>query len=164
MAVDYAPLLDELFNHSVTLEDGTHVDGWLPDHGPAALHEAKDATGHEHKGEGPGGGQFTKGSGGGGATKGGSKGKKDDKPAEKAQAGTKQDKPKTNNKVEGSVRAGSVVEPARTEPSPLSEKAARAKAAHHMVDKAIQRYAEEHNEPKFASAVKGQSYPNGEAF
>lgn len=44
-----------------------------------------------------------------------------------------------------------------------SEKALRAKAAHVMVDKVIQRYSEEHNEPKFAKAMGGVSFPNGEA-
>jgi hypothetical protein len=43
-----------------------------------------------------------------------------------------------------------------------SEKALRAKAAHVLVDKDIQRYAEEHNEPKFAAAVGGKSFPDGE--
>lgn len=42
-------------------------------------------------------------------------------------------------------------------------KAARAKAAHKMVDKTIQRYAEEHNEPAFAKAMGGTSFPDGEA-
>jgi hypothetical protein len=46
----------------------------------------------------------------------------------------------------------------------MSVKALRAKAAHHMVDKTIQRYAEEHNEPKFAKAVGGVSFPNSEAI
>lgn len=44
----------------------------------------------------------------------------------------------------------------------LSEKAKRAKAAHKMVDKAIQRYAEEFNEPRFAKVVKGISHPDSE--
>ena len=43
-----------------------------------------------------------------------------------------------------------------------SEKAKRAIAAHVMVDKRIQRYAEEHNEPAFAKAVGGVSFPDGE--
>lgn len=46
----------------------------------------------------------------------------------------------------------------------MSEKALRAKAAHHMIDKTVQRYAEEHNEPKFAKKIGGESYPDGEAF
>lgn len=43
-----------------------------------------------------------------------------------------------------------------------SAKAARAKAAHHLVDKTIQRYAEEHNEPAFAKAVGGLSFKDNE--
>ncbi len=41
-------------------------------------------------------------------------------------------------------------------------RAERAKAAHVMVDKTIQRYAEEHNEPRFAEAVGGESYRDSE--
>lgn len=44
-----------------------------------------------------------------------------------------------------------------------SEKALRAIKAHVMVDKMIQRYAEEHNEPAFAKAMGGVSFPDGEA-
>lgn len=47
------------------------------------------------------------------------------------------------------------------EPRP-SAKAERAKQAHVLVDKYIQRYAEEHNEKRFASVVKGRSLPDGE--
>lgn len=43
-----------------------------------------------------------------------------------------------------------------------SEKAARAKAAHKLVDKSIQRYAEEHNEPRFAKVLSGKSLPDSE--
>lgn len=43
-----------------------------------------------------------------------------------------------------------------------SERAARAKAAHKLVDARIQRYAEEHNEPRFAKAMGGVSFPDGE--
>lgn len=43
-----------------------------------------------------------------------------------------------------------------------SEKAERAKAAHVMVDKDIQRYAEEHNEPWIAKKLRGLSLPDGE--
>jgi hypothetical protein len=43
-----------------------------------------------------------------------------------------------------------------------SEKALRAKAAHHLIDKSVQRYAEEHNEPRFAKAMGGVSFPDGE--
>jgi hypothetical protein len=45
----------------------------------------------------------------------------------------------------------------------LSEKARIAKASHKLVDKDIQRYAEEHNEPKFAKAIGGLSFKDNEA-
>jgi hypothetical protein len=41
-------------------------------------------------------------------------------------------------------------------------KAARAKASHVMVDKSIQRYAEEYNEPRFAKVIGGRSFPDSE--
>jgi hypothetical protein len=44
----------------------------------------------------------------------------------------------------------------------LSEKAQRAKAAHHMVDKDIQRYAEDHNEPAFAKSLGGIAFKDNE--
>lgn len=48
------------------------------------LRMARDAAGHEHKGKGPGGGQFTKGSGGGGGPQPGEKpGKQSAKPEQK---------------------------------------------------------------------------------
>ncbi len=43
-----------------------------------------------------------------------------------------------------------------------SEKSKRAKAAHKMVDKRVQRYAEEYNEPRFAKLVGGVSHPDSE--
>lgn len=43
-----------------------------------------------------------------------------------------------------------------------SEKAARALASAKRVDKNIQRYAEEFNEPRFAKLVGGKSYPDSE--
>lgn len=43
-----------------------------------------------------------------------------------------------------------------------SEKAARAKAAHVLVDASVQRYAEEYNEPRFAKAMGGVSFPDSE--
>jgi HK97 family phage portal protein len=43
-----------------------------------------------------------------------------------------------------------------------SAKAERAKKAHKMVDKSIQRYAEERNEPRMAKALGGVSLPDGE--
>lgn len=46
--------------------------------------------------------------------------------------------------------------------SGLSEKAKRAKAAHVLIDRRIQRYAEEHNEPKFAALISGTSLPDNE--
>jgi GNAT superfamily N-acetyltransferase len=42
------------------------------------------------------------------------------------------------------------------------ERCRRAKAAHVMVDKTIQRYAEEHNEPRAAKKLGGISFPNSE--
>lgn len=45
---------------------------------------------------------------------------------------------------------------------PQSDKAKRAKANHKMVDKVIQRYSEETNEPRFAKAIGGKSFPDSE--
>ncbi len=73
-----------------------HAPERFPDHprrGKAAwvqFREAKDAGGHEHKGAGPGGGQFTGGSGGGGS---GSGGGKTAAPAEKADPGSRPSPP-----------------------------------------------------------------------
>lgn len=52
-----------------------------------------------------------------------------------------------------------------TQKTPKSErtKSEIAKAAHVMVDRTIQRYAEEHNEPAFAKAMGGVSFPDSEA-
>lgn len=50
----------------------------------------------------------------------------------------------------------------KTQHPELSEKAQRAKDNHVMVDKTIQRYAEEHNEPAVAKALGGVSFPDGE--
>jgi len=52
--------------------------------------------------------------------------------------------------------------PNKTAVPALSEKSQRAKAAHVMVDKHIQRYAEEHNEPRMAKSLGGVSFPDGE--
>lgn len=41
-------------------------------------------------------------------------------------------------------------------------KSERARRAHHMVDKNIQRYAEEHNEPAFARSIGGASFRDNE--
>ncbi len=43
-----------------------------------------------------------------------------------------------------------------------SEKAARAKACAVRVDKTVQRYAEEYNEPRFAKMIGGASFPDSE--
>jgi hypothetical protein len=51
---------------------------------------------------------------------------------------------------------------ARTRTPHLSEKAKRAKAAHVMVDKEIQRYCEQHNEGQIAKALGGVSFPDSE--
>lgn len=69
----------------------------------------------------------------------------------------------------GDDRPGSGAD-ARRRPTPRaavpekvpSARAARARAAHKLVDRTIQRYAEEHNEPAFARAVGGVSFPDGE--
>lgn len=45
---------------------------------------------------------------------------------------------------------------------PKQSKAEIAKASHVMVDRRIQRYAEEHNEPKFAKALGGFSFKDNE--
>lgn len=47
------------------------------------------------------------------------------------------------------------------EPQP-SDKAARAKASHKLVNKDIQRYAEEYNEPRLAKVLGGVSHPDSE--
>lgn len=52
--------------------------------------------------------------------------------------------------------------PTKSKPKPMSEKAKRAKAAHVMVDKNVQRYAEEHSEPRMAKLLGGASFPNSE--
>lgn len=50
----------------------------------------------------------------------------------------------------------------RTPAPECDDRCKRAKAAHVMVDKGIQRYAEEHNEPRVAKALGGISFPDGE--
>jgi len=100
---------------------------------------AEDAEGHEHKGKGEGGGQFTKkGSGG---------------------SGTKEAKAKKTGKTEPAKPAAKAAKVPEQVPS---EKAARAKLAHKLVNKDIQRYAEEYNEPRFAKVVQGISHPDSE--
>lgn len=98
--------------------------------------------------------------GGGPATKA-KKGRKE-KPAKKdeqpvAKVASAKEKPPRKRKV-----ASKSVKPP-PEPAP-SAKAARAKASAVRVDKVIQRYAEEHNEPRFAKVVGGQSLPDSEAY
>ncbi len=94
----------------------------------------------EHKGKGKGGGQFvSKGKGG------------DSEPAVKEKAPRKEGE-KPNNKVDGK---------APPEEAPTA-KALRAKASAVRVDASVQRYAEEHNEPRFARVVGGKSHPDSE--
>lgn len=50
----------------------------------------------------------------------------------------------------------------RTQVPTCDDRCQRAKVAHVMVDKGIQRYAEEHNEPRVAKALGGVSFPDGE--
>jgi hypothetical protein len=95
---------------------------------------SEDAQGHEHKGKGKGGGQFVK------KGAGGSSGDGDNK---------------TKNKPKES-------KPSRVPQKQMSEKALRAQASATRVDKEIQRYAEEHNEPAFAKAVGGLSFKDNE--
>lgn len=52
--------------------------------------------------------------------------------------------------------------PQRTPAPDCDDRCQRAKATHVMVDKGIQRYAEEHNEPRVAEALGGVSFPDGE--
>jgi hypothetical protein len=60
-----------------------------------------------------------------------------------------------------------ILKPTKTktapEQKPRSEKAERAAASAHRIDSKVQRYAEEHNEPRFAKAVGGVSFPDSEA-
>lgn len=60
------PIIPDIFGERVELPGGGHADAISPARaaGDDAVAESKDATGHDHKGKGPGGGQFT-GSGGG---------------------------------------------------------------------------------------------------
>lgn len=64
--------------------------------------------------------------------------------------------------IKRAVKATAKGAATRTPPPQLSAKATRAKVAHKMVDKHIQRYAEEHNEPRFAKAMAGVSFPDSE--
>lgn len=67
----------------------------------------------------------------------------------------------SSNGASGGARSRPTAKPRVPEPKP-SAKAARAKAAHVLVNAKIQRYAEEHNEPRFARAVGGVSFPDSE--
>lgn len=95
---------------------------------------------------GPGGGVDPTCSIGAKGTKGAKGAAKTAKPARAAK--TKLDAPAADGK--------------RTAPPELSEKAQRAKANHKLVDKTIQRYAEEGNEPKAAKTLGGLSFKNNE--
>lgn len=64
-------------------------------------------------------------------------------------------------KSAGKVRVAKKPQPAPAEAKP-NAKAERAKLAHVMVDKTIQRYAEEKNEPRFAKMIGGISLPDSE--
>lgn len=57
---------------------------------------------------------------------------------------------------------GQPAKASRTPAKPMSEKALRAQASATRVDSSIQRYAEEHNEPRFAKAVGGLSFKDNE--
>ena len=67
--------------------------------------------------------------------------------------------PKTGEEVEHPKRQA---KPSRVPQQKPSEKALRAKASHTLVDKDIQRYAEERNEPAFAKSVGGLSFKDNE--
>src|ERR1700733_1213896 len=71
-------------------------------------------------------------------------------------ARAKAEKPGRTNPAKPAAKAAKVPEQV------LSEKAARAKLAHKLVNKDIQRYAEEYNEPRFAKVVQGISHPDSE--
>ena len=109
--------------------------------GVQAMGFAEDAHGHEHAPAGESdGGQFV-GKGGGSGSK-------------------KKEKP-DKGKAASTSKLASPTKPTIPEQQP-SEKAARAKLAHKLVNKDIQRYAEEYNEPRFAKVVGGVSHPDSE--
>jgi hypothetical protein len=72
-------------------------------------------------------------------------------PSQKKPAG------KVENKKPAESTAGKIVEA-----KPMSEKAKRAKASYVLIDRKIQRYAEEYNEARLAKVLVGVSFPNGE--
>jgi hypothetical protein len=72
-----------------------------------------------------------------------------------------------SQKVNAKPKTKKVVKVSQTPVPPppqkqMSDRAARAKAAHKMVDEKIQRYAEEYNEPRLARSLGGESFPDGE--
>lgn len=126
-------------------EEATRMLEWavqLNGHGPLMLKafrdsivfKSTDASGHEHKDKGPGGGQFTSGG--------------DSGDSKQNRNGTK---PTTDRERKG-----------KPPQKKMSEKALRAQASATRVDASIQRYCEEHNEPKFAKAVGGLSFKDNE--
>lgn len=95
--------------------------------------ESKDAAGHQHKGTGAGGGQFTSGDSG---------------------AAT----PKTNPKA---APAGATKAP-RTQPDPPPERFAKSASGRNLIDANVQRWAEGTNEPEVAKHVGGKALPDNE--
>lgn len=84
-------------------------------------------------------------------------------PAEVMAKATSEEKSALEGKTSGQQeKSKDKIQPKVKEQEP-SEKAKRAMAAHKMVDATIQRYAEEHNEPAFAKAVGGVSFPDSES-
>ena len=81
-----------------------------------------------------------------------------DEPAEAGKTGKGPSRSANNKGSPATKKAG----PPRVPQKRPSEKAARAMASAKRVDKRIQRYAEEHNEPKFAAAVGGLSFKDNE--
>lgn len=81
-------------------------------------------------------------------------GKKPEKPAAK--------KPANPGAAEANKEQGAKPGPRVPEQKSTSEKAARAKAAHVLVGRDVQRYAEEYNEPRLAKALGGVSHPDSE--
>ncbi len=98
-------------------------------------------------------GEFAKKPGSSGSS---GKPKSKDKAKEKPGSSSKKPKPKASPK-KSPVPSAKV-----PEQKPRSEKAERAANSAVRVDKTIQRYAEEYNEPRMAKAMKGVSLPDGE--
>lgn len=70
--------------------------------------------------------------------------------------------PKQPDKLEQGTSTQTTTTQSRTPAPEPSERAKVAKASHVLVDKTIQRYAEEHNEPRLAKALGGSSFPDSE--